>query len=82
MQGGTAAPGSRGLGHRVHHIQCMGEEQETSAASLCGCRTGSVVADGGSFGAVDLTSSGVNKVYLKGDMSSVTVHLSGEQHCF
>ena len=39
-----------------------------------------MVADGGSFGAVDLTASGVNKVYLKGDMSSVTVHLSGEGH--
>ena len=40
-----------------------------------------MVADGGRFGAVDLTASGVNKVYLKGDMTSVTVHLSGEQHC-
>ena len=40
-----------------------------------------MVADGGSFGGVDLTASGVNKVYLKGDMSNVTVHLSGEGHC-
>ena len=40
-----------------------------------------MVADGGSFGAVDVTASGVNKVYLKGDMSSVTVHLSGEGRC-
>ena len=39
-----------------------------------------MVANSGSFGAVDLTASGVNKVYLKGDMSSVTVYLSGEQH--